>query len=147
MKDPVWRTKGGERTLGQKACKGWSAEDGRTIPSPPAPQHLLGPLENDCISAHSFPLIFLILREKTRSLELSRESNKQQVPVFLPRMLMPGEHVIFETGIVEPARATRTPCAGECLIKYKGNYAVFFQPVLCWHKLFFDMKLKLSYSV
>lgn len=100
-----------------------------------------------CISAYSFPLIFLILREKTRSLELNRESNKQQVPVFLPGMLMPGEHVIFETGIVKPARATRTPCAGERLIKYKGNYAVFFQPVLCWHNLFFDMKLKLSYSV
>ena len=84
-----------------------------------------------CISAHSFPLIFVILREKTRLLELSRESNKQQVPVFLPGMLMPGERVIFETGIVEPARATRMPCAGEHLIKYKGNYAVFFQPVLC----------------
>ena len=33
------------------------------------------------------------------------------------------------------------------LIKYRMDYAIFLQPVLCWHKLFFDMKLKLLCSV
>ena len=41
--------------------------------------------------------------------ELSRESNKQQVLVFLFRKLMTGECITFETGIVEPARAMHTP--------------------------------------
>ena len=40
-------------------------------------------------------------------------------------------------------------CQGRAypLIKYRMDYAVFLQLVLCWHKLFFDRKLKLSCSV
>ena len=40
-------------------------------------------------------------------------------------------------------------CQGHAypLIKYRMDYAVFLQPFLCWHQLFFDRKLKLSCSV
>lgn len=40
-------------------------------------------------------------------------------------------------------------CQGHAypLIKYRMDYAVFPQPVLCWHKLFFAMKLKLLCAV
>lgn len=40
-------------------------------------------------------------------------------------------------------------CQGHAypLIKYRMDYAVFLQPVLCWHQLFFDRKLKLACSV
>lgn len=98
---------------------------------PPPPQCLLGLLKMvACISASELPITSGIGSEENRLRGLIRERNKHSGCPWP----CPGGSRLWNVSDLKRARgasAMRAPRTAEHLIQYKGDCAVFFQPVLC----------------